>query len=106
MGLEFKETKTNTKRFPWKDFLVYDLINQSQPHQPPTFVGVVVKVKANPILQTWQPLLYKALKHKIEENPESQNMKKATFHCSEWVKGVNWAEFLWAKIQLDKSSMD
>ena len=106
MRLEFKETKTNTKRFPWEDFLIYDLINQSQPHQPTTFLGVVVKVKTNPILQTPTPLLNKAKNTRLKKTQKAKTCKKATFHCSEWVKRVNWAECSRAKTQLDKSSMD
>ena len=102
-------------RFSCEDFLIYDLIYQSQPHQPTSFLGVVVKAKTNPIPQTQNTSFVQSQKQKIEENPESENMKKkktkkrikkATFHCSEWLKGINYAECLWAKTQMDKSSMD
>ena len=63
-------------RFSWEDFLIYDLIYQSQPHQPTSFLGVVVKAKTNPILQTQITSFVQSQKQKIEENPESENMKK------------------------------
>ena len=84
MGLEFKETKTNTKRFPWEDFLIYDLINQSQPHQPTTFLGVVVKVKTNPILQTPAPLLNKAKNTRLKKTQKAKTCKKSNVSL-QWV---------------------
>ena len=62
-------------RFSWEDFLIYDLIYQSQPHQPTSFLGVV-KAKTNPILQTQITSFVQSQKQKIEENTESENMKK------------------------------
>ena len=84
MRLEFKETKTNTKRFPWEDFLIYDLINQSQPHQPTTFLGVVVKVKTNPILQTPAPLLNKAKNTRLKKTQKAKTCKKSNVSL-QWV---------------------
>ena len=43
MGLEFKETKTKPKRFPWEDFRIYNLINQVNPTNLPPFLELLLK---------------------------------------------------------------